>query len=406
MNQLIKVNFENSNLGCIVPEVLELVFLNMVHGQVGTLSRCRHVCKYFYVFMKEKNIFQRYIATAIPERPMVDYWVNLLRTAQPEMKVIEKQLFPLATSFDTVNTLNQCIKTYKNILKKRSFQPSWPQYLPFSLLYSILKSKRDRPLFQLANHIECLILNNEKDDIKFSFFKTLFDNFYDCEYIFLYGLEDNFSLFASIFTLLRQKNYLKELFAALPKDSLVQMKKDYANHLDHLIRNSRSIKNSLMKLALLSNDPNQEVSSESRRLLKTLIDDNDAGGLCLFLYTDRKIFLEIIIETNSFRHVLRAIFLPLGIISLPLGIHCLSTLFFSVIPLMHGAQILSVVEKDLLVVSGYLTAFLLNGLALSQILAPIERSLRYGINLDSWFYQYFCIFLVANLTLIVTMFLL
>lgn len=415
MNQIIKTHFENSSLSCLPEETLESVLFCI--GRVGTLSRCRQLCKYLEIFIKEKNIFQRYIAVCIPEKEIIDYWLDILQTAEVlakqevelEKKELLQGLVPIHVDVSYgQNRLNNYIKIYKSILEKSFICPtefggSIVLYKPFSFLFSILNSKGNKPLVDLAKHIESLLLNSQNDDIKNASFQSAFVMFYSCKYRLIYGVKDNIDLSISIFNLLSQKNSLKESLAAMPPKRLMQAKKDFVNHLNYFIRNNAGgvyNENHLMRLAIIAQDSNQEVSNEARRLLNSLFDDNDnQAGALLHLYTDHRIFLKGVIETNSFRHALKRA------ISLQIGVHLFFTLCFSFIPLICGAKISSVVTKNLFVLSEYFTAFLLNGLAISQILGPIERSLRCGVHLDSWFYLYFCIILVANLSLIMTRFL-
>lgn len=370
MNPLVS-NFYNSYLGAFPEEILEPILLNI--GRVGTLSRCRQVCKGLALFMHEKNLFQRYIDTCIPETEMLDYWRTLLQNE----------------SYDYINInvfgkhIVHAESTCDSILDK--------QFPYHDLLMLLLETNPNTPIFKLARHIEHLLLNHGNANAKNAAFDCIFYNFYECK--FHTNQSDNLvyviSLLKSIAKLsIQKKPYIYELLAEIPEKELTQAKKQFINDLDKLIRSDLFQQlDRLTKLALLANDTNLEVSTDARRHLRALINDK--------VYHNRDTFIEGVLESNSI------IGYSIKAMALHTIVYCFALLIFF---MRGGINLFSTgSNKNLLKFVEYTAAFILNVVATSLIFAPIERTLRYEIRLDHCFYQWLSVLLVTNLILLATL---
>lgn len=364
---MVRSNFKNSKLGCIPEDLLPFVLLNV--AQVGTLSRCRQVCNFLNIFIREKKIFERYIATCIPEKEILRYWRQLFRERKPDIS-------------------HTYLLFYEYILTK-----DWDLFQAYTvegfhesldLLFSILNQKRGTPIFDLTKHIIDLTMNSSDVFIKNEALKCLLNSIY-CSQVSVVGPKDIIVKPLSIFNLLTsRKPVLMQILDELPENTLVEAKKHFINELDQKIRSTlfgRDLRN--RQLSVFANDRNQEISTQARSLLRSLIDNN------FYDYMGSKKFSETIIETNSIRNSFkRAIFAQIGA-------YCF-TMFVLALHLPKPT-------KSLFVFVECFSAFILNCIGISQILAPIERSLKYGTHWDAWFYQYLLILLVANLTLLATL---
>lgn len=182
----------------------------------------------------------------------------------------------------------------------------------------------------------------------------------------------------------------------MPKERLIEHKKYFINELNWIIRhtlndNNNSLRiSSLRILALLCNDRCQEVSSTARKHMGLLFNDNKLAGGTI-IYSCQEIEIQEIIGNNDIIDTLKRA-IKYQIITFMSFSVALIAVAFSRNPILSYKDYFMLVEN--------FTAFTLNILAVGRIFFSVDRTFRYGINLDSTFYQFLSIMLISNLVLL------
>lgn len=357
-------NSKGIPLNCISKDLLEPIFYGIC--DIGTLSRCRRVCTDFNQLFAEKKIFERCLTIYTPEKKMLDHWKSILSAYD--------QNHPYFSSF------------FGNILTNNDNLISI-DFEFFYKIFPIIKNEKDPVRLSLLQHtlqISLKAINSIFAPVAFLQYYKALETSYKPEKKPEPSFSSNASLCLDFFkSLIGKQKYisLEQILSKLPKENVIQIKKETIDLLDDRIRSYNSYESTeksdwcfklLDALILLTNDRNIEVASRAHDILEKLIASANRHQALTFSH------FVLIKEHLSIAYTLcKAIIIQStihGISFLTIAIQS----FFELEPLLKNASFSSIFVR-----CAIMTALLLNTGAIVQFVSSIKQCIEYETRFDS-----------------------